>query len=109
MDKHERGWEIQPGRLDQPLPQWNGTYHGDQRKLPKVVQKLAKGRPLTPEEKAELLWRFYELDQASRSRHGGVIGVLLVVTVLGILALMAASPPPWLRAEILRILGPAAG
>jgi hypothetical protein len=109
MDKHERGWEIQPGRLDQPLPQWDGSYHGDQRRLPKVVQKLSKGRNLTPEEKAELLWRFYELDQAKRSGHGGLIGILLVIAVLGILALMAAYPPPWLREEVVRILGPMAG
>lgn len=106
MDKHERGWEIQPERPDQPLPQWNGSYRGDSRRLPKVVQKLAKGRPLTPEEKAELLWRFYELDMQRRSRSRGLTGVLLVLGTLGALAFMAAYPPPWLRHEIVRFLGP---
>ena len=54
MDKHERGWEIQEGRDDLPLPNWNGSYGGDQKRLPKVVQKLLLRSPLTPEEKAEL-------------------------------------------------------
>lgn len=106
MDKHERGWEIQEGRLDMPLPQWNGSYRGDQRRLPKVVQKLAKHRPLTPEEKAELLWRFYELEMGRRSRSRGTVGVLAVMVALGILAIMAAFPPEWLREELARFLGP---
>ena len=106
MDKHERGWEIQEGRLDQPLPQWNGSYRGDSRRLPKVVQKLSKGRPLTPEEKAELLWRFYELDMQRRARSRGTTGVLLVLAVLAVFLLMAAYPPPWLRQELARFLGP---
>ena len=106
MDKHERGWEIQDGRLDVPLPQWNGSYRGDPRRLPKVVQKLAKKRPLTPEEKAELLWRFYELDMQRRSRSRGMAGVLFVLVTLGVLAVMAAYPPAWLRQEIVRFLGP---
>lgn len=106
MDKHERGWEIQEGRLDQPLPRWNGSFGGDQRRLPKVVQKLAKGRPLTPEEKAELLWRFYELDVQRRSQSRGAVGVLVVVLALGIFFLMAAHPPAWLRDELARFLGP---
>ena len=105
MDKHERGWEIQEGRLDQPLPQWNGSYRGP-RRLPKVVQKLTKGRPLTPEEKAELLWRFYELDMQRRARSRGTTGVLLVLAALGVFLLMAAYPPPWLRQELARFLGP---
>ena len=105
MDKHERGWEIQEGRLDQPLPQWNGSYRGDSRRLPKVVQKLT-GRPLTPEEKAELLWRFYELDMQRRARSRGTTGVLLVLAALGVFLLMAAYPPPWLRQELARFLGP---
>jgi len=105
MDKHERGWEIQEGRLDMPLPKWNGSYRGDARRLPKVVQKLAKGRPLTPEEKAELLWRFYELDM-QRRRSRGTAWVLLVLGLLGALAFMAAYPPAWLRAEMVRFLGP---
>lgn len=106
MDKHERGWEVQEGRLDQPLPQWNGSYGGDSRRLPKVVQKLAKGRPLTPEEKAELLWRFYELDMQRRARSRGTAGVLFVLAALGVLALLAAFPPGWLRQEMTRFLGP---
>jgi hypothetical protein len=109
MDRHERGWEIQEGRLDQPLPRWNGSYGGDRRRLPKVVQKLATGRQLTPEEKAELLWRFYEIDLKRRSRNRGLVGALLVLAVLGVLAFAAAYPPPWLRHEILRVLGSGVG
>jgi hypothetical protein len=78
MDKHEKGVEIDPCRPDLPLTKWDGKYGGDQKRLPKVVQKLVLRRPLTPEEKAELLWRFYELDQGGRARRG-LIGVLLVI------------------------------
>jgi hypothetical protein len=78
MDKHEKGVEVDPLRLDLPLPRWDGKYRGDPKRLPKVVQKLVLRRPLTPEEKAELLWRFYELDQGGRARRG-LIGVLLVM------------------------------
>jgi hypothetical protein len=109
MDKHERGWEIQEGRLDMPLPHWKGGYGGDRRRLPKVVQKLSQGRPLTPEEKAELLWRFYELDMQRRSRGRGMVGVFIILLALGALAFMAAYPPPWLRHEIVRFIGPASG
>lgn len=105
MDKHERGWEIQEGRLDQPLPLWNGSTRGDKRRLPKVVQKLLHGRSLTPEEKAELLWRFHELEQGRRVRQRAVIATLLVFIALGIMAVVAAYPPPWLRAQILRVIG----
>ncbi|MGE5176554.1 MAG: hypothetical protein ACM3JJ_09295 [Hyphomicrobiales bacterium] len=105
MDRHERGWEIQAGRLDQPLPHWNGSTRGDRRRLPKVVQKLLHGRNLTPEEKAELLWRFHELEQGRRVRTRAVVSALLVLTVLGVMAVMAAYPPPWLRAQILRVIG----
>jgi hypothetical protein len=107
MDKHERGWEIQEGRLDLPLPLWNGSYRGDQKRLPKVVQKLLLRRPLTPEEKAELLWRYYELDQAHRSRNRVLAGTLIVLLALGVLALIAAFPPEWARQEMVRLLGPA--
>jgi len=69
MDKHEKGIEVDPYRPDLPLPRWNGKYGGDQKRLPKVVQKLVLRRPLTPEEKAELLWRFYELEQGGRMRE----------------------------------------
>lgn len=105
MDRHERGWEIDEGRLDQPLPRWDGGTRGDKRRLPKVVQKLLQGRNLTPEEKAELLWRFHELEQKRRVRSRAMIGTLLVFTALGIMAVLAAYPPPWLRAQILRVIG----
>jgi hypothetical protein len=106
MDKHERGWEIQEGRDDVPLPNWNGSYGGDQKRLPKVVQKLLLRRPLTPEEKAELLWRFYELDQARQSRNRVLTGTMIVLLILGVFALIAAFPPEWARHEITRIMGP---
>jgi hypothetical protein len=69
MDKHEKGIEFDPYRPDQPLPRWNGKYVGDPKFLPKVVQKLLLRRILTPEEKAELLWRYYELEQGGRVRE----------------------------------------
>jgi len=78
MDKHEKGIEVDPYRPDLPLSKWDGKYGGDPKRLPKVVQKLVLRRPLTAEEKAELLWRFYELDQGGRARRG-LIGVLMVV------------------------------
>jgi hypothetical protein len=78
MDKHEKGIEIDPYRPDLPLPKWDGKYGGDSKRLPKVVQKLVLRRPLTPEEKAELLWRFYELEQGGRARRG-LIGLLMVL------------------------------
>jgi hypothetical protein len=80
MDKHEKGIEIDPYRPDAPLTRWDGKYGGDQKRLPKVVQKLVLRRPLTPEEKAELLWRFYELEQGGRARRG-LIGVLMVMVL----------------------------
>jgi hypothetical protein len=69
MDKHEKGIEVDPYRPDQPLPRWNGKYSGDPKFLPKVVQKLLLRRMLTPEEKAELLWRYFELEQGGRVRE----------------------------------------
>jgi len=109
MDKHERGWEIERERLDQPLPLWNGSYRGDKKRLPKVVQKLLMKRPLTPEEHAELLWRFYELDILRRVRSRGMAGVVAIVVVLCALAAIAAWPPEWLRAEFTRWMGPGRG
>jgi len=106
MDKHERGWEIQEGRTDTPLPNWNGSYGGDPKYLPKVVQKLLLRRPLTPEEKAELLWRYYELDQARQSRNRVLLGTTIVLVILGVLVLIAAFPPEWARHEIARLVGP---
>jgi len=105
MDKHERGWEISEARLDLPLPKWNGSYRGDKHRLPKVVQKLLLGRPLTPEEKAELLWRFHELEQKRKVRRRAMTAVLLVVGILVALAAVAAYPPPWLRQEMSGVLG----
>ncbi len=104
MDKHEKGLEIDPDRPDLPLPKWDGRYRGDQKRLPKVVQKLVLRRPLTPEEKAELLWRFYELEQGTRARRG--LLWLLFAIVVGIacfagyfvytnhISLLAALAPP---------------
>jgi hypothetical protein len=98
LDHHERGWEIKQERPDMPLPQWRGQYGGDPRRLPRVVQKLLHGHRLTAEEKAELLWRFYELDQQARTRRRKRMGLVAVVSV----ALVAAAawvylhPPRWL-------------
>ena len=69
MDKHEKGIEVDPYRPDAPLPRWNGSYKGDAKHLPKVVQKLLLKRTLTAEEKAELLWRFFELEEGGRMRE----------------------------------------
>lgn len=97
MDKHERGLEESEARLDLPLPKWNGSYRGDKHRLPKVVQKLLLGRPLTPEEKAELLWRYHELDHRRRIRRRAFTAVLLVAGILVAMMAIAAYPPPWLR------------
>jgi hypothetical protein len=78
MDKHEKGIEVDPYRPDQPLPKWSGSYGGDPKYLPKVIQKLLLRRPLTAEEKAELLWRYYELEQGSRVRER----LIWILTVL---------------------------
>ena len=105
MDKHERGLEISEARLDLPLPKWNGSYRGDKHRLPKVVQKLLLERPLTPEEKAELLWRFHELDHIKRVRRRAMTAVMLVIGVLVALAAIAAYPPPWIREQMSGVLG----
>jgi hypothetical protein len=104
MDKHEKGIEIDPLRADQPLPRWNGKYGGNAKRLPKVVQKLVQRRPLTPEEKAELLWRFYELEQGGRARRGvlwllfaivaGIAGVAGYLAYTHHIPLLAALAPP---------------
>lgn len=78
MDKHEKGIEVDPYRPDVPLPKWDGTYGGDQKRLPKVIQKLLLRRPLTAEEKAELLWRYYELEQGKHVRER----LMWILTVL---------------------------
>jgi hypothetical protein len=105
MDKHERGLEVSEARLDLPLPKWNGSYRGEKHRLPKVVQKLLLGRPLTPEEKAELLWRFHELENQRRVRQRAVTAVVLVIGVLVALAAVAAYPPPWLRQQMSGVVG----
>ena len=105
MDKHERGWEISEDRLDMPLPKWNGSYRGDRRKLPRVVQKLLHGgAKLTAEEKAELLWRFYELDQRARTRRGRLLATVVLLGIVGSLLYVAAYPPHWLRERMLFLL-----
>ena len=104
MDKHEKGIEVDPLRADMPLPRWNGKYGGNAKRLPKVVQKLVQRRALTPEEKAELLWRFYELDQGGRARRGllwllfaivvGIAGVAGYLVYTHHIPLLAALAPP---------------
>ena len=74
-------------------------------RLPKVVQKLLLDRPLTPEEKAELLWRFHELEHQRRGRRRAVTAVALVIGLLVALAAVAAYPPPWLRHQMSGVLG----
>jgi hypothetical protein len=85
MDKHEKGIDVDPYRPDQPLPRWNGSYKGDAKRLPKVVQKLMLRRTLTAEEKAELLWRFFELEQGGRVRER----LLWLLSLLLVLACFA--------------------
>jgi len=110
MDNHERGWEKKPGRADVPLPEWNGSYWGDSRKLPRVVQKLVQKRRLTPEEKAELLWRFYELDQIDRRKTQARIGMLVVLLVIvtGAAVWLYLNPQPWIADRLLQIVDPGA-
>ena len=105
MDKHERGLEVSEARLDLPLTKWNGSYGGDKHRLPKVVQKLLLGRPLTPEEKAELLWRFHELEHKKRGRRRAWMAVVLVIGILIALAAVAAYPPPWIRQQMTGVAG----
>ena len=110
MDNHERGWEKKPGRPDVPLPEWNGSYWGDQAKLPRVVQKLRQKRKLTAEEKAELLWRFYELDQIDRSRTRTrvLLLLLLLVVVTGTAVWLYIHPQHWIADRLLQIVDPGA-
>ena len=106
MDRHEKGIEKVPGRMDRPLPEWNGSYAGDQRKLPKVVQKLASGRILTAEEKAELMWRFYELDQAARTRSERLRAVLLGGLAIGLVVYLAMYQRVWIMGQVMAWLSP---
>lgn len=90
--------------MDMPLPHWKGSYRGDKRKLPRVVQKLLHGAKLTPEEKAELLWRFYELDQRARTRRGRLLAAAVILGIIVSLLYVAAYPPPWLRERLVFLL-----
>jgi hypothetical protein len=106
VDNHERGWEKKPGRLDLSLPEWRGGYGGDPRRLPRVIQKLLHGRKLTAEEKAELLWRFYELDQEARAGNRKRVAVLLTLgtVVLAAAAWVCLHPPKWLVQSLTDLL-----
>jgi len=109
MDNHERGIERKFGRPDKPLPDWNGSYGGDPKRLPRVVQKLMAKRRLTAEEKAELLWRLYELDQADRVRTNRRVGALLLLVLLltGAAIWLYLNPQPWIADRLLAIVDPA--
>ncbi|HJW13468.1 MAG TPA: hypothetical protein VJ776_02165 [Thermoanaerobaculia bacterium] len=110
MDNHERGWEKKLDRPDLPLPEWNGSYWGDPKRLPRVVQKLRQKRKLTAEEKAELLWRFYELDQIDRrkTRTRVMVLLLLLVVVTGTAVWLYLHPQAWIADRLLRIVDPGA-
>jgi hypothetical protein len=110
MDNHERGWEKKPGRPDAPLPEWSGSYGGDPKYLPRVVQKLRQNRKLTAEEKAELLWRFYELDQVDRRKTRARVMTLLLflVVVTGTAVWLYFNPQTWIVTKILEIVDPGA-
>lgn len=108
MDRHEKGIEKMPGRLDRPLPEWNGSYGGDQRRLPKAVQKLVAGRPLTAEEKAELLWRFYELDQKTRMREQRTRAVILSGLAIGLVVYLAMYQRVWIMHQVMSWISPPA-
>lgn len=110
MDNHERGIEKKPGRLDSPLPEWRGSYGGDHRKLPLVVQKLLHKRRLTAEEKAELLWRIYELDVAARQRRDRFrTAALFLFLAFAGLATWVFVSQPWITKGILDLMYPASG
>ncbi len=100
MDKHEKGIEIDPTRADLPLPVWKGKYGGDLKRLPRVVQKLLHRRILSPEEKAELLWRFYELDLAARVRQRVLWTAFFVICVAGITGYFALTHWSWLLGRL---------
>lgn len=108
MDRHEKGIARDPNRIDLPLPEWKGDYGGDPDHLPKVVHRLLQGRILTAEEKAELLWRFFELDQRARARERVTSRALaILVVVLGI-AVVALYHKAWIATQIMAWLSPPA-
>ncbi len=74
-----------------------------------MVQKLLHGGKLTAEEKAELLWRFYELDQQSRTRRGRLLVTLVLLGIVASMLYVAAYPPHWLRERMLFLLNFAGG
>lgn len=108
MDNHERGIERKFGRPDTPLPDWDGSFGGDPKRLPRVVQKLMAKRRLTPEEKAEMLWRLYELDQADRVRTNQRVGALLLLMLMltGVAIWLYLHPQPWIAERLLAIVDP---
>jgi hypothetical protein len=108
MDRHEKGIEKNPDRLDQPLPEWSGSYGGDQRRLPKVVQKLLHGRILSAEEKAELLWRYFEIDQRARARVARDRKIFAVMLLLIIVAYIGVFHRGWVAASVMAWLSPPA-
>jgi hypothetical protein len=108
MDRHEKGLEKDPGRPDQPLPEWGGSYTGDAQRLPKVVQKLLHGRILSAEEKAELLWRYFELDQRNRSRRARAERILLALTLVAAGAWVAIYQWRWVANRVMAWLSPPA-
>jgi hypothetical protein len=109
MDKHEKGIEKQHGRVDLPLPEWQGSYAGDAKRLPKVVQKLVHGRTLTAEEKAELLWRMFELDQRSRERRAKARAWVLGLSLIAVAVYVGVYHRVWVAEQIMAWLSPPAG
>ena len=108
MDRHEKGIERVPGRMDSPLPEWNGSYSGDQRRLPKVVQKLLTSRPLSAEEKAELLWRFFELDQRVRARSARTRTAFITIGFALVAFYLAIYQRAWIVERVMAWLSPPA-
>ena len=106
MDRHEKGIEKLPGRLDRPLPEWNGSYWGDPRRLPKVVQKLMLKRILSAEEKAELLWRFFEIDQRARQRRARIHSVIAWSALVLVVAYFALFQRTWIAESVMAWLSP---
>ncbi len=108
MDRHEKGIARDPNRVDLPLPEWRGDYGGDPDHLPKVVKRLLQGRILTAEEKAELLWRFFELDQRARARERRNSRALAVLVVILGITVVALYHKAWLAIQLMAWLSPPA-
>jgi hypothetical protein len=87
-----------------------GGYGGDRRRLPRVVQKLLHRRRLTAEEKAELLWRIYELEQAAQARRGRTRAILLILFLaFSAIATWVFVTQPWITGGILDLVYTAGG